>query len=194
LLPLVGGAAAAVLALALLGWPVGAATAIAVAPASTWCVRAARRRPSVVVPDAATALALDLAGAALRAGLTVPDALGLAVPVAASVGPQFDRVGVLLRLGADPVEAWAAVAEGPLASVARTAVRSSSSGVRLAAALERQAVAIRAELSTAARVRAERTGVLALAPLGLCFLPAFVCLGVVPVVVGIAEGLTSVIP
>jgi hypothetical protein len=28
-------------------------------------------------------------------------------------------------------------------------------------------------------------------PLGLCFLPAFICLGVVPVIVGIA---TSVLP
>jgi hypothetical protein len=33
-----------------------------------------------------------------------------------------------------------------------------------------------------------RAGVWVLAPLGLCFLPAFVCLGVVPLVLGIAEG------
>lgn len=31
-----------------------------------------------------------------------------------------------------------------------------------------------------------RVGVLAVAPLGLCFLPAFVLLGIVPVVVGLA--------
>ena len=31
-----------------------------------------------------------------------------------------------------------------------------------------------------------RAGVWVLAPLGLCFLPAFVCLGVVPLVLGIA--------
>ncbi|MDQ3055153.1 MAG: type II secretion system protein F, partial [Actinomycetota bacterium] len=35
--------------------------------------------------------------------------------------------------------------------------------------------------------RAQRAGVALMAPLGLCFLPAFVCLGVVPVVVGIAS-------
>ena len=34
----------------------------------------------------------------------------------------------------------------------------------------------------------ERAGVLAAAPLGLCFLPSFVCLGIVPIVVGIARG------
>jgi hypothetical protein len=33
-----------------------------------------------------------------------------------------------------------------------------------------------------------------MAPLGLCFLPAFVCLGVVPVVVGIAKGVFGALP
>jgi pilus assembly protein TadC len=34
--------------------------------------------------------------------------------------------------------------------------------------------------------KAERVGVWSLLPLGLCFLPAFVCLGVVPVILGVA--------
>ena len=33
----------------------------------------------------------------------------------------------------------------------------------------------------------DRAGVLVSGPLGLCFLPAFVCLGIVPVVVGLAR-------
>ncbi len=33
---------------------------------------------------------------------------------------------------------------------------------------------------------AERAGVLIAGPLGLCFLPAFLCLGIVPVVLGLA--------
>ena len=37
-----------------------------------------------------------------------------------------------------------------------------------------------------AHARAERAGVLVSGPLGLCFLPAFVCLGIVPVVIGLA--------
>jgi pilus assembly protein TadC len=37
-----------------------------------------------------------------------------------------------------------------------------------------------------AAAAAERAGVLIAGPLGLCFLPAFVCLGIVPVVVGLA--------
>jgi pilus assembly protein TadC len=40
-----------------------------------------------------------------------------------------------------------------------------------------------ADSATAA---AERASVLIAAPLGLCYLPAFVCLGIVPVVAGLA--------
>ena len=35
-------------------------------------------------------------------------------------------------------------------------------------------------------MRAQRAGIGVLAPLGLCFLPAFVCIGVVPIIVGLA--------
>jgi hypothetical protein len=37
-----------------------------------------------------------------------------------------------------------------------------------------------------AAATAERAAVLIAGPLGLCFLPAFVCLGIVPVVAGLA--------
>jgi hypothetical protein len=33
-----------------------------------------------------------------------------------------------------------------------------------------------------------------MAPLGLCFLPAFACLGVLPVIVGIARGVLNGTP
>jgi pilus assembly protein TadC len=50
--------------------------------------------------------------------------------------------------------------------------------------------ALAAECRAGQRTRAEaavrRAGVWVLAPLGACFLPAFVCLGVVPMVLGIA--------
>ncbi|MCU1621436.1 MAG: hypothetical protein JWL79_281, partial [Frankiales bacterium] len=39
--------------------------------------------------------------------------------------------------------------------------------------------------------RAARAGVLAVLPLGACFLPAFVLLGVVPAVIGLAGPLLS---
>jgi hypothetical protein len=42
--------------------------------------------------------------------------------------------------------------------------------------------------------RAERVGVWTLLPLGLCFLPAFACIGVVPVVAGVAGQVLSGVP
>jgi pilus assembly protein TadC len=75
--------------------------------------------------------------------------------------------------------------------VASTARRSAESGVRLARGFEVLADELRADSRAAAAARAQRAGVWAIAPLGLCFLPAFACLGIVPVIVGIAHGVLS---
>ncbi len=150
---------------------------------------AARRSHSV--PDPALAFTLDLAAAALRAGQPVGAAVALAAPAAAPlVTVALLQVAGLLRLGADPIEAWALISDDPtLGAVALAARRSSNSGARLAAGWEQLAADLRAELSAAALARAQRAGVWAMAPLGLCFLPAFVCLGVVPTVIGVAHSL-----
>lgn len=58
-------------------------------------------------------------------------------------------------------------------------------GGALAETMERLADDIRADSGSRAEAAAHRVGVLAAAPLGLCFLPAFVCLGVAPVVLGL---------
>jgi pilus assembly protein TadC len=52
--------------------------------------------------------------------------------------------------------------------------------------LERRARELREQAAAAAEALAHRAGVLVLLPLALCFLPAFVCLGVLPTVVGLA--------
>ncbi|ORB82442.1 hypothetical protein B1T49_27950, partial [Mycobacterium persicum] len=44
----------------------------------------------------------------------------------------------------------------------------------------------RQDAAHAATAGAQQAGVLIAGPLGLCFLPAFVCLGLVPVVAGLA--------
>lgn len=193
-LPWLGGAGVAVVCLVLAGWPRGAVLGAVGAPVVGRLVAIAQRRAAVVAVDPALPLALDLAAAALRAGQPVAAALGLAAPAAQAHAPALERVAVLLRLGADPVEAWRAVAREPLARLARTAVRSSSSGVRLAGAFEAVAREMRSELRASAVRRAQRCGVAVLAPLGLCFLPAFVCLGIVPVVVGIARSALGAMP
>ena len=137
--------------------------------------------------DAGLPLALDMSAAALRAGQPLAAALQLGAPACLLHRDAVSRVGRLLELGADPLAAWQSVEALPaLASVAAAARRSADSGGRLAEAFERCAAESRAELDAAAQARARRAEVWSMAPLGLCFLPAFVCLGIVPTIAGIA--------
>jgi pilus assembly protein TadC len=133
-------------------------------------------------------LVLDLAAAALRAGQAVAAAFVVAAPAApAALRAEIDRVVALLRAGAEASDAWAAVpASSQLGVVARVAGRSIVSGARLAHALEHAARELRRDSAARAEARAHRAGVLAAGPLALCFLPSFVCLGIVPAVVGLA--------
>lgn len=152
----------------------------------------------------ATAAAFDLFAVCLRAGLPIGSAAsvvarsapaGLARPLASAA----ERLG----LGADPEQAWRDLAEPvghrrwrrvqidgserfeALATMARRSARSGSS---LAGGLEELAATTRQQAHDDALAAAERAGVAISGPLGLCFLPAFVCLGIVPVVVGLAGG------
>jgi Flp pilus assembly protein TadB len=183
------GAAALLLCVALVGPGRGVLLGLVLVPAAAAGAGRLPGRPRAPRgADPALPLALDLVAVALRAGQPPAAALALAAPAASSrVAERLDRVAALLRLGADPAEAWRAAADEPaLDPVAATACRSASSGIRLAGAFEALAAELRANLRAAALARAHRAGVLTAAPLGLCFLPSFVCLGVVPVVLGIA--------
>jgi pilus assembly protein TadC len=103
---------------------------------------------------------------------------------------ELASVSAQVRLGADPGDAWLRLARDPvLAPLARTAARASNSGAALAPTLARLARDQRRTARTAAEARAQAAGVRAVAPLGLCFLPAFVVLGIVPAIAGIAQGL-----
>lgn len=194
--PIGAAISVAVVCLVLAGPRTGLPAAATLAPLSAIGVRRLQRRPVRPEPDRGLPLALDLAAAALRSGRPLADALALAAPAA---GPHtalaLDRVAALTRLGADPAQAWSAVPrDGPLGEVARVAIRSAASGLRLASGFERLAGELRAERSAAAAVRAHRAAVSSMAPLAACFLPSFVCLGVVPVVVGVARNAFAVLP
>lgn len=134
----------------------------------------------------------DLLAACLRAGMPVADALGaLADTMPTSAAAALRRAGELIALGAAPDEAWRSALECPAtAPLARAACRTARSGSALAGAAADLAARARAEVTEAAQKRAQRAGVLITLPLGLCFLPAFLLLGVVPVVIGLASTLT----
>jgi Flp pilus assembly protein TadB len=189
----VAGLAAAIGCVAALGVTSGGAVAVVLGPAAAWGAAWLQRRASGAPPDPGLPLTLDLVAAALRGGQPLASALALAAPsCGAAASGRLLRVAGLLRLGADADEAWRVVAEDPLlAPVAVAARRSATSGVRVARAFEQLADEVRAAQRVTAQSRAHRVGVYAIAPLGLCFLPAFVCLGIVPVVVDVA---TSLLP
>lgn len=130
--------------------------------------------------------ACDLIGVCLAAGVPVAGvlaAVGAAVP--SPLGPELRGVAALYRLGAEPRQAWAG-APPDLASLGRVLVRAGESGSAVAPALRTLAADSRSAARAATEVAIRRAGVWILAPLGLCFLPAFLCLGVVPLVLGIA--------
>jgi pilus assembly protein TadC len=193
------GAAAIAIPVVCFGAAPGTAIALLTCPVVLLLVRHLHARDRRRVEQSmrrGVPLMLDLMAAVLRGGQPVPAAICAVAPVLdGPLGQQFVQVAGLLRLGADPRTAWQELADHPvLASVARTAARSAESGIRLADGLERVASEMREELRGVALARAHRAGVWAMAPLGLCFLPAFVCLGVIPVVVGIAHGVFPALP
>jgi pilus assembly protein TadC len=160
---------------------------------------AARQRAGVVAPGCPTreknaaadplavASALDVLAVCLEAGMGVAHAAAATAPSApAPLGRVLQRAADLLALGADPETAWTADDSDDLEVLARLARRSASSGSALAQGVRELAEQLRQDAVHTAEAAAERAGVLIAGPLGLCFLPAFVCLGVVPVIVGLA--------
>jgi len=172
----------------------GVAAAVGVAVAADQLLgrlepRAARLRRQRMAADAP--VAADLLAACLLAGsppanaaAAVADALG------GPVGEELRGVVSALRLGADPVLAWAALGGVPaLSQLGRGLARALDSGAPLADSVARLADDQRAALRWAAEEEARKVGVRAAAPLGVCFLPAFVLVGVVPLVAGAARAL-----
>ena len=139
----------------------------------------------------AVASSLDVLAVCLSAGMAVPTA-------AAATAPSW-----LTVVGADTLKRqpicwrWAPTRRSPGLRPLIPPIRrstpccdwpggSSVSGVALADAVSTLAAQCRQDATHAAAATAERAGVLIAGPLGLCFLPAFVCLGIVPVIAGLA--------
>lgn len=139
----------------------------------------------------ALAGAWELLAACLRSGMPVPMGVrAVAEGLDAPAGPALRRTAELLALGADPTQAWRPAVEcAATARLAKAARRSGRSGSALAESLTRLAAEVRAGAREQSEARAQRAGVLIAAPLGLCFLPAFLAIGVVPVLIGLATGL-----
>jgi Flp pilus assembly protein TadB len=130
----------------------------------------------------------DLLATCLESGLPVPTAVDAAARrLDGEVAVVLRRIAGALQLGSAADEAWAAAVDVPeLATFGRAARRSAETGAALARVARAEATRLRSGLTDAAEARAERAAVLIAAPLGLCFLPAFLALGIAPVVIGLA--------
>ncbi|MGY1739270.1 MULTISPECIES: type II secretion system F family protein [unclassified Blastococcus] len=182
-------AAAGAAALLLVGGTAGVVSGLVVAVGVERALRRAgddgERRARAALEDELP-VACDLLAVCLTAGLPVGGALAaVAAALPGPLGGELAAVAGRYRLGSPARAAWAGV-PAPVAALGRVVARAGESGSTVVAALRALAVDGRAALRARAEVRVRRAGVWVLAPLGACFLPAFVCLGVAPVVLGIA--------
>lgn len=132
---------------------------------------------------------LDLLDAAIASGASLPRALGAVGGCAGGAdGEAMTRASSALVMGADWPTAWAGAPrrlQPVIDGLAPTWVTGSAPGPALRAASDQ----VRRERRSAAREAAGRLGVHLVLPLGLCFLPAFILIGLVPVMVSLGSGL-----
>ncbi|MFS3127326.1 type II secretion system F family protein [Nocardioides sp. Bht2] len=125
-----------------------------------------------------------LLGMALRSGAPVASAMAQVREV--RPGPVADalaQVAQALARGVGPRQAWSVVLADPaLARLARGLLRAAESGAPAADAVARISAELAAERRMAVADRARTVGVKAALPLGICLLPAFLLLGIVPLV------------
>ena len=139
-------------------------------------------------PRVEVAVLLDLVGAALSAGAGVPRALeATGRALGGPDGVALGAVAAALLLGAPWDTAWAA-APGRMAPLAEALRPAWTHGSAPREALRVAGLQISQDTSARARTEAARLGVRLVLPLGLCFLPAFVLIGLVPVLLSLGAG------
>lgn len=134
---------------------------------------------------------VHLLATALESGCDVAEALRLvsdALPGPATV--LLDAVPGRLALGVPPDVAWRPVLDSAeLAPLGRAMVRAHRSGAAVTDEVARLADELERRAKTRVEDRARAVGVKAALPLGLCLLPSFLLMGVVPLVAGLLRSL-----
>lgn len=169
-----------------------------VAAAAAACVlRLVLPRLAVPLVDAATLdvdaviVSCDYLAVCATAGLTIVDSLAELAMAQAGPSSSWAKEAVARHRAGMPLPEALRVNGHPSADeLRRVLLRAHATGAPVAQRLRRQSHALRRERrdSTVRSVRA--LGVRAVAPLGLCFLPAFVLLAVVPLAASFAAQLT----
>lgn len=135
---------------------------------------------------------VDLIAAALAAGS--PPETALSVVCCALPGPAARRLSVVraeLAMGSDTERAWSAVADDEvLAPLGRAFTRANRTGAPVAATVGRLAGELAAKSRAEVEDRARVVGVKAAVPLGVCLLPSFLLIGIVPVAAGLLDSIS----
>ena len=189
LLPVLAGAGAALAVILLVGGTVGVGLAGVAGLVADAAVRrlespATRRRRealSVGLPPV-----VDLLASCLVAGQAPTAAVDeVAGAVEGPLSEELAAVSARLRLGVDPATVWRDLAGHPqLGPWGRCMLRATDSGASVAEAMTRLADDLRRDARATVEAQARAVGVRSALPLGICLLPAFVLLGVVPLVAG----------
>lgn len=173
----------------LVGGATGLVAGVAATAGAAVVLGRVARRPSPSgtdgVPARHVALAADLLASVVDAGVGLPTALAeVAAALPGPVGSALERVHRLGAVGAGPSRALAGLVESdPAARLGRSLLQAQETGMPPVPVLRAAATRQRDRARSHALRRARGAGSRAALPVGLCFLPAFVLVGVVPVVV-----------
>ncbi len=131
-------------------------------------------------------IAVDLLASCLAAGASVQSAIPeVALAIRGPAAEELLAIDQRLQLGVSPDRVWGELDTTPaLAPLGRAMLRSHESGAPVRLSLERLAKDLRDQAAAEVEARAKSVEVKAAGPLGLCLLPAFIVLGIVPMVVG----------
>lgn len=136
-----------------------------------------------------TALVLELLAAQLRAGLAPLTALGT-LAEALNSRPLY-TVCQRLQMGSGWGSAWSGPAAGTFGELRDALAPAYTGGAPSTALLLSLADAHRLSERRAAERAAGKLSVALVVPLGLCSLPAFICLGIVPILISLLPTLTG---
>ena len=151
------------------------------------CAPKETKTSQAIQPEAA--VIVELLVASLQTGVGIPRALAATgQSLDNDVGKNLTAVGTALLLGAPWDQAWR-LSPAQLRFLARTLRPAWEHGAPPTSALEATRTRIRRQNTERTELAAQRLTVHLVLPLGLCYLPSFILLGVVPILFSLGGAL-----
>lgn len=143
--------------------------------------------PQAIQPEAT--VIVELLVASLKTGVGIPRALAATgQSLDNDLGAKLNAVGTALLLGASWDQAWQ-LSPTQLRFLARTLRPAWEHGAPPSSALEATRTRMRRQNTERTELAAQRLTVHLVLPLGLCYLPSFILLGVIPILFSLGGAL-----